>query len=396
MSNTSGDDNINFAVISDVHIKATNSDEDNKLSKALRIINSKAPSLDAVIIAGDLTDHGQSMELNRFKKIYDNNCNPNAKRLLVMGNHDFGNGLTAINARNQFEKLMKVETNTHEVINGYHFIQVNSIADSSNSNKIEWIKEQLEIASKEDKDKPIFLTTHEHISGTVYGSDAWGYEDLYNVLKDYPQVITFSGHSHYPIQDERDIHQRDFTSIGTGSLSYMELEQGKIDGTVPKGAENVSTGLLVRVNKENEVIIERLDFKNDVNIKDPWIVKTDKEKFIYTDKRVEKRKAPRFKMFSRVDISNISANKVTITFNQATHKDFVHSYRVEIVEMSSGEVEHSFLAFAEFYKSIVPEQLTFNLDNLKNYTRYKVNVYAIESFGTESRSPISGEFTTLK
>lgn len=109
---------------------------------------------------------------------------------------------------------MKIKTNTHEVINGYYFMQVNSIADSSNTNKIAWIKEQLEIATKDDEDKPIFLITHEHISGTVYGSDEWGYSDLYEVLKDYPQVITFSGHSHFSIEDERDMHQKDFTSIG--------------------------------------------------------------------------------------------------------------------------------------------------------------------------------------
>ncbi|MEG0667604.1 MAG: metallophosphoesterase [Clostridium sp.] len=396
ISNTSTDDNITFAVISDVHIKATKAEEDNKLTKALRIINSKAPSLDAMVIAGDLTDHGQSMELNRFKKIYENNCNSNSKKLFVMGNHDFGNGFTVKNAKNQFEKIMDIKTNTHEVINGYHFIQVNSVADNSNSNKKEWIKEQIEIAVKEDKDKPIFITTHEHISGTVYGSDEWGYDDLYEVLKDYPQIITFTGHSHYSIQDERDIHQKDFTSIGTGSLSYMELEKGKIDGSVPKGAKDISTGLLVKVNNKNEVIIERLDFTNNLTIKEPWRVNLDKEKFEYTDERANKRKAPKFKLFSKVDITNITSNKVTITFKQATHKDFVHSYRIEIEENGSQEVKQSFSAFSEFYKNIVPEQLTFNIDNLNCDTTYKIKVYAIESFGNESKNPIEGEFTTAK
>ena len=55
--------------------------------------------------------------------------------------------------------------------------------------------------------KTDFVFLHQHIKDTVYGSQEWGTQDsakINAVLKEYPQVITFSGHSHYPLDDPRD------------------------------------------------------------------------------------------------------------------------------------------------------------------------------------------------
>ncbi len=45
-------------------------------------------------------------------------------------------------------------------------------------------------------------------------------------LKAYPQAILFSGHSHLNNNDDRSIHQRDFTSVNDGSMSYIEIDHG--------------------------------------------------------------------------------------------------------------------------------------------------------------------------
>ena len=67
------------------------------------------------------------------------------------------------------------------------------------------------------------------MTGTVYGSE-WGFTEnrdlMYDTLKPYPQVITFSGHTHYPLDDPRIIHQEDFTSIGTSTGAYVWLDSG--------------------------------------------------------------------------------------------------------------------------------------------------------------------------
>lgn len=38
----------------------------------------------------------------------------------------------------------------------------------------------------------------------------------------YPQVIDFSGHSHYPINAPTSIHQNYFTSLNTGSFDTFD------------------------------------------------------------------------------------------------------------------------------------------------------------------------------
>lgn len=396
----SEEDGVSFAVISDVHIKSTASKEDAKFAKALNTINEKSPNLDAIVVAGDLTDHGYLTEEKRFMDIYNQNANLDAEKLFVMGNHDFWNGLSPELATKQFETVMGVKANTHKVLNGFHFIQVTSEGSSSNgafnNGQLEWTKSQLEEANKEDPNKPIFVTVHEHISDTVYGSDDWGYTALYDILKDYPQVVTFSGHSHYSIEDERSIHQKDFTSVGTSSLSYMELEQGKIQGSVPAGASDYSQGMIVNVDEDNKVTIERLDFHNDKEIKEPWVVTPNKSEFIYTDERALNRMNPTFEDNDNVEITNIGKNSASITFDQGNHSDFVHSYSVEVINKDLGTVERSFLAFSEFYKPVMPEKLTFNITGLKQDTNYIANVYAIESFGKESETPLKAEFKTLE
>ncbi|KNF08955.1 putative phosphohydrolase [Gottschalkia purinilytica] len=393
---------IKFSVISDVHLKKDYSVEDEKFKKALNKINEISPNLDALVIAGDLTDYGLSEEYDRFNSIYNQYSNKNAEKLFVMGNHDYWNGLSEINAQKRFEEKTGEKINSHKVIKGYHFIQVSTEGSATHgvfgSNLLKWLKEQLEIAKKDDPNKPIFLTVHQHIKDTVYGSDAWGNSALYSVLKDYPQVITFSGHSHYPLNDERSIHQKDFTSIGTASLSYIELEGGKIQGSVPNGARNFSQGLMVEVDGDNNVIVERIDFHNDKHIKDKWIIKSpfDKSKFEYTDARKNLRSKPYFDSNAKVQVSDIQPDSIKITFDQAKHEDLVHSYKVQAINKITGKIDKEFLAFSEFYFDPVLEKLSFNISSLKADTDYDIVITAIESFGKESEIPLKATFKTSR
>ena len=88
----------------------------------------------------------------------------------------------------------------------------------------------------DDPTKPIFVITHLNPIDTVYGSDAWGNADIHDVLQDYPQVISLSGHSHYTVADERSIWQGSYTAMSTQSLDYIELEAGKFNGSIPVDA----------------------------------------------------------------------------------------------------------------------------------------------------------------
>ena len=55
--------------------------------------------------------------------------------------------------------------------------------------------------------KPIFVITHVNPIYTCYGSDIWGNKGIFDALKNYRNVISISGHSHYSIIDDKSVWQ---------------------------------------------------------------------------------------------------------------------------------------------------------------------------------------------
>lgn len=225
------DSELIFGVLSDTHLRTYESKQDEKLRTAFRTIKSMENNLDAMVIAGDITDSGKLAEYKRFKTIYDEAFDRTVKKLFVMGNHDYLNGLAPEEARSRFKEQTDDLINEHKVIKGYHFISVNTESSETHGSFGEgvqkWLKEELNMAQEQDPKRPIFVIVHQHIKNTVYGSDVWGNDCLYPILKDYPQVVCFSGHSHNPLNDERSIYQKDFTCVGTGGFNDIGLEDTK-------------------------------------------------------------------------------------------------------------------------------------------------------------------------
>ncbi|GMQ60363.1 hypothetical protein AN1V17_47630 [Vallitalea sediminicola] len=390
-----GDGDLEVLVVSDVHIGDSIAKE--KLKKVLTRSNELVTNMDGILIAGDFTDAGHSSEYDNFLEVYNQYAPQTALKLWVMGNHDYWNGLLPVHAQDRFESKTGEKIHSHKILEGYHFVQVSTegrethgkFTDSLKS----WLREQLEMATNDDPLKPIFVTVHQHISNTVYGSHEWGNPALYDVLEDYPQVITFSGHSHYAIDDERSIHQKDFTSIGTASTSYMELESGKIQGSVPPGGREFSEGLMMNVNKTtNRVTLKRMDFYNDRVIKDDWIIEdpSDKTKYIYTDERVDSSENPYFEESAQLELSYVQSDTVKITFDQAKDEDMVHSYKIQAMNKANGNIDKEVLAFSEFYNYPMPDKLSFDIAGLSSNVDYEFVVTAIDSFGKESLVPLRG------
>lgn len=57
----------------------------------------------------------------------------------------------------------------------------------------------------------------------------WTTNNLCHVLNRFPQAVFFSGHTHFPVADERSIWQGGYTSINTGSSSYLLSAAGGAD-----------------------------------------------------------------------------------------------------------------------------------------------------------------------
>ena len=259
-----------FPVISDVHIYSDNHKNLEKFRTTLAQLNQVAPNQDAFVVVGDLTEYGEATQYDRFMSVYNHGKQSQTVSMMAMGNHDYWNGLSVADAQTLFLNKTGMEAiYFHKVIKGYHFIILGTedglTEGTFSAKQIKWLEEQLKEAHADDSKKPIFVFHHQPIKGTVYGSE-WGFSknrDLfYDTLKPYPQVISFSGHTHYPLDDPRIIHQEDFTSIGTSTGAYLWLDAGRIQGEVPDGADFLNQALIVEVYA-NKVLLKRRDIHNN-------------------------------------------------------------------------------------------------------------------------------------
>jgi len=262
---------------------------EKNFKKSLEILKEK--KINVLIIDGDITNVGlpecYDNYLAQFNSVYGNEKKENIPILnLIMGNHDYWslqrNYSKKINEEKQilFEEKTKEKPFSHKIINGYHFINW-SCENESLYNPIKdfnWFEKEIKIALNNNNNKPIFVTTHFPPENTVYGSEEWGEKNLNKYFEKYPQIINFSGHSHFSLIDERSIYQKDYTAIQTQSLSYIELEQGKENGSIPKDefdnemiSANNCMGLICDVN-DSKIVIKRISFEKNEFYGNDWII----------------------------------------------------------------------------------------------------------------------------
>ena len=315
----------------------------------------KRKGMDALIIGGDFTDAGTVKAWKSYKEIFDNAFSDTNKPIMlcVMGNHDYwlptfwecGEIPTPAKQQRRFEKYTGEKPYSHTVINGFHFIcwsSSNGSYDKSYQNKAQ-VRRELDAAVNDAPDKPIFVITHINPTNSVYGSDEWGNADVEEVLKDYPQAISMSGHSHYSIIDERSIYQGKYTAFTTQSLDYIELETGKFNGTVPKDAygntiADVTPACLYMIVEDDKVTLERLDANNGTPLKNPWVINAPfGNNRDYGNESRQKANTPpslpenlNFKMLKITDVGGNMQN--AISFSAGSDDDFVHSYKLRFFD----------------------------------------------------------------
>lgn len=399
---TTNNETLIFAILSDVHINENDKSKSDKLNNALSIINKREPTIDKYIFTGDYTNSGFIEEYNLFNDIYFKSVLNEDKRIMLMGNHDYWNELKIEESKERFKKELKQNLYGFEKIKGYTFISISSENDSIHGyyskESIELAKIDIEKSIDENANKPIFIFTHHPPKDTIYGSDIWGNSDLKNVFDNYPQVILFAGHSHFPTNDERGIYQESYSVVTAGGIGGMELEEGKIDGSIPKDSSNFSQGLIVKIDEDNKVIITKIDFSNNEEIKSPWIIDNfNKESFKYKSER-KNNKSPYFPLYSTAKIVSRKGEEVNIIFTQGRDDDMVHSYKVELYERRIEDIIkiEEMLMFSKFYLGIsMPKELDFILKKIDKNKEYIVKIYAIDSFDNISYEPLICEINKM-
>ena len=417
---------LSFGAISDIHL-VENPDyaTSQKYATALRLLKKYAGGkLDAVTIAGDLSNSTYNSEIGAaFRTITDAEMGEGANVFFITGNHDAQENQWDT-LRQVYSDLAKYTTkdlpssqhdrgNRHMVIGGYHYIGVNMM-DYWNAAEakfaaedLAWLDRELAAARADAPGQPIFVYTHAAVYGTTYGSDLytgthWGSKEIQAHLAAYPEVITFSGHLHFPIHDSRTICQTDFTSLNCGSVQYMAVEHGVLQSgnkTTVAESHNVSNGLLVQVDKHHNVKVTRLDFANDAVIREPFYVSAPDltQKTHLNSYRPDADKVvPTFGGNAGVS-GAVAGDNLTVTFDAATDNDMVHHYVVDVKGVPSGTTK-SVKVFSEFYLYPTAEKMpyayTVQIPNslAAKDTAFQLTLRAVDSTGNTS-APLTYTYT---
>ncbi len=267
-----------FQVVSDIHINEGNTHVHNKnYVNMLKDIVEVAPNSEGLFIVGDIADHGYAGEWENFVKLHAS-VEDAPKYYLTLGNHDLYNGgyESQINQFLKYTQLPeggKAESCHYDFwLEGFHYVFLGNDAGPVGGSRttllpktLEWLDKTL--AEGRDENKPTFLFLHQSIYDTIAGSlpgQGWDgvvdHENLSAVLKKYPEVIMFNGHSHWVLDSEMCMYPKTEelpTIFNTASVAYLWTSYNIVEGEHADG----SHGYYISVY-EDKIVVQGRDFTN--------------------------------------------------------------------------------------------------------------------------------------
>ena len=343
--------------------------------------------LDAFAVAGDFTNEGAPEQYEAFNKTCKENFRAGTQRIVCSGNHEYYMYRDEDRAEGArvFEKYIG-SLNNHYVINGYHFISV------SYDDKVEtylksgvWLKKELDKAVADTGDKPIFVFQHPAPLFTVYGSVKWGDPTVSAILSSYPQVVDFSGHSHYPINDPRSIWQGTFTALGCGALSYFETELDTIAGNFPGDTENAAQFYIVEGDKDGNVRIKAYDLiTNQFFDFEYYLTGLAEKNYPYSFQNLSRLDStPVFKAREGMATLLNENGETVLTFDGAKDRFVTESYKLTVSQGLKKVFEDNFSG--KYMYLFEEDKYEINLGKLESGKKYTITLYALNAFAKPSR-----------
>ncbi len=392
---------LRFTATSDVHIQVPGDVRCQRMAKMLQTSYAIAQAdkhynkLDGVLFAGDITDSGMGLQYLAFQSIMNAGLKQETQPMVIIAkSHDCKT--QGKDALDFYESLSGLTTDFHYVLGGFHFIGIATTHDKSTDVKytqtqLGWLDAQLALAAADDPEKPIFITHHEHVANTVYGSresfgERWGTPEFYDILARYPQVVDFSGHSHYPLNDPRSIWQGDFTALGTASLNYFEFTVDDVKTVHPKNNKKAAQMWVVEADANNRVRLRGYDLIADAFVCEYLIENpSDKSTFAYTPEQMAASSAaPVFADGTTVKTKKLidGTTRVDIPAAQSTDEKIVFLYRVFVLN-ETGNPVGNFWELSGYYFTPPPETVSVNIGKLDKGT-FTLKIVAENAYGMQS------------
>ncbi len=445
---------VKFGVVSDVHLDHLG--DETEFRKALEYFRDQGA--DGVMVPGDVSNSGEyslyKIAADTFYDVFPDGKAPDGRKvepLFIYGNHCIDgwqwakdnqqqqgwckrNAIGYAGNRAWMWKEMFHE-DFHPIwmksVKGYTFIGNHWDYDHKKGTYPDIEGFMKKHAGEIDPALPFFYTQHAHPKDTCFGKWAWGHDDgsSTRALSPFPNAVAFTGHSHYPLTDERSIWQGAFTSINAGSLKYASLDYslrenmeenvmsgyGGAKSVRPHGLPTLNThdsrhGMLVSVF-DDHVAIERRDFTSGLSLGDDWVFPlptAESKPFAYAEHSA-RRVAPEFAPGAKVRVSTDREDAengrwIDISFSAAKSVDRcrVFEYEVSLVLVEDGVdlVQIQRRMMANDYH--LPEakagkggRMSFFMRELPLKGHYVASIRPIECFGKKGEAIESEPFVVV-
>ncbi|MEH7504098.1 carbohydrate-binding protein [Neobacillus drentensis] len=370
------------------------------------------PQADVMFIPGDITGQDNDVAMKGMQKIHTQLTNEgklkNTKWYMVRGNHDGAGSQNFIPIGSA--GAWNPSTNSYENhfynsayrvnVKGYNFVGFDgNINSSSTVGKATNLLNQIKNEADYDPTKPIFVSSHFPISGTVW-SERWSSPASNSVGKyiadnNFSQVVYMSGHTQYDPTDERSHYQGAATYLDSGASSYSSyIDDGPYGGYLEGSyISYLTTPKIVNFLEVygSKMIIKQYNLATDEYVGTPSvkIVGEGKDAFTYSRKDTRELIAPQLDEGSiKVDYLDFNNNGVGFTLKQATDNVRVLEYNIQLINKLTGKVDKSFNSLSMPMEKPYEVYKKYKVTGLSPNTPYKIRVFADDSMYNRSSQDI--------